>query len=576
MRMVKKLKKIPIAVLLVLLSFFFQCAKEGMPPGGPEDTTPPEVISVSPKPDSIGVDLNSKIEITFSERMLAKRTEESIFISPLPEKPFDFRWRRRRLILTPQEPLQPDRTYVVSIGTDSQDLRRNRLSQSYTFAFSTGSSLDYGSISGAVWTKQKIGLGKEMGISVWAYLLSPDKTEIDPEKEKPDYVTQTDNEGKYSLKNLSLGGYRLFAVQDVNRDLVWDWEKEAIGVTTQDVKLSVQDISKTYVDFILDKKDKKTPGLLDCHSVNKNLVKLEFDEELKEQSILDPSNFKILSLSTQKFLKVNSVFFQDTDTRNIFLLTEQMDPEQKYELKVLDARDKAGNFLDTTSNTCLFEGSETPDTVGPKITGVSPKDGEINVSFDTKIKLTFDHPPEHQNFEAFFSLVDSNEIKITGKGEWRSPTTFVFSPDSLLSGKMRYKIQLLGKEIRDLLGNISMIDSVFFSSFVTQNPDTLGSVSGKVVIEEKEESATIILTLWHLKQDKLSYQLTLPQSGPFLFERILPGKYFMGGYLDLDKDGVLSPGQPKPFFPLEPFALYPDTIYVRSRWETEGVELKFH
>ena len=547
-----------------------------MPPGGPVDTISPEVISVSPKPDTTEIDLNSKIEITFSERMLAKRTEESIFVSPLPEKPFDFRWRGKRLILTPQEPLQPDRTYVVSIGTDSQDLRRNRLSESYTFAFSTGSKLDYGAISGEVWTKQETGLGREMGASVWAYLLSPDKTQIDPQKEKPDYVTQTDNEGKYHLKNLSLGKYRLFAVQDVNRDLVWDWEKESIGVTTGDVELSEQDISKTHVDFILDKKDKKPPGLLDCHSLNKNLVKLEFDEELQEQFILDPANFKILSLLTQKLLMVNSVFFQDTDTRMIFLLTEQMNPEEKYELEVLDAKDRAGNYLDTASNTCLFDGSEIPDTVGPKIAHISPKNGEINVPFDTKIMLIFDQPPEHQNFEAFFSLVDSNQVKVAGKGEWVSANTFVFSPDSLTLGKMRYKIKLLGKEIRDLLGNVSKIDSVFFSNFVTQNPDTLGSVSGKVVIEEREESATIILTLWHLKQDKLSYQLTLPQSGPFLFERILPGKYFMGGYLDLDKDGVLSPGQPKPFSPMEPFALYPDTIYVRSRWETEGVKLKFH
>jgi len=358
--------------LLVLLSFFFHCAKEGMPPGGPEDTTPPDVISVSPVTGSTEVDSNSRIEITFSERMLAKITEESIFISPLPKKPFDFRWRGKRLILTPQEPLQPDRTYVVSIGTDAQDLRRNRLSQSYTFAFSTGSRLDYGTISGTVWTKQEIGVQKEMGASVWAYLLSPENTEIDPEEEKPNYVTQTDNEGKYTLKNLSLGKYRLLAVQDVNRDLVWDWEKEAIGVTTRDAELSERNISETHVDFILDKKDKNSPTLLNCHSVHRNLVALEFDEELEKQSILDPANFRISSVSTQKPLKVISAFFRDTDTRRIFLLTEQMRPEEKYELKVMDVRDKVGNYLDTASNLCLFDGTEISDTLGPKIAGISP------------------------------------------------------------------------------------------------------------------------------------------------------------------------------------------------------------
>ncbi|KPL00456.1 MAG: hypothetical protein AMJ91_04640 [candidate division Zixibacteria bacterium SM23_73_3] len=548
--MVKKPKKELIFAPLILLTFFFQCAKEGMPPGGPEDTTPPVV--------------------------LAKITEESIFISPLPKKPFDFRWKGERLILTPQESLQPDRTYVVSIGTDAQDLRRNRLSQSYTFAFSTGTKLDYGTISGEVWTKQKIGLKKEIGTSIWACLLSHDKAEIDPQKETPDYVTQTDNEGKYTLKNLSLGKYRLFAVQDVNRDLIWDWEKEAIGMTTGDVKLSEQNISKTHMDFILDKKDENPPSLVNCYALNRNLLKLEFDEELKDHSVLDSANFKIISVLNEKTLKVISVFFQDPDTRSIFLLTERMNPEEKYELKVLDAKDRAGNSLNTASNTCLFQGSEIPDTVGPKIARVLPQDGEINVPFDTEIKLVFDEPPEQGTVEAVFALIDSNQIKITGKGAWRSPNIFVFSPDSLTLGKMRYKIELLGKQIRDLLKNTSMIDSVFTSSFVSLDPDTLGSVSGSVEVEQKMEPAPMALILWQLEQNELSYQLILPQPGPFLFERVLPGKYFMGGFLDFNEDETLSLGQPEPFSPLEPFVVYPDTIYVRSRWRTEGVELKFH
>jgi len=173
-------------------------------------------------------------------------------------------------------------------------------------------------------------------------------------------------------------------------------------------------------------------------------------------------------------------------------------------------------------------------------------------------------------------LVDSAQIKIMGKGEWEIPNTFVFSPDSLLFGRMKYMIKLSGKEILDLLGNISLIDSIFGSSFVTLDPDTLGSVSGKVEIEEEDDSATVVLTLWSLDQDKLLYQITTHRSGLFLFERVLPGKYFLSGYLDLNEDENLTLGEPELFSPSEPFLIYPDTIYVRSRWETEGIGLKFH
>jgi hypothetical protein len=569
--------------LLFLILFLFHCAKEGMPPGGPEDTTPPKVVSVSPKPDSTEVSLNSRIEITFSERMSEDPTEAAIFISPFPTNPFDFNWRGRTLIISSSEPFLKDKTYVVTIGTDAQDLRRNRLSQSYTFAFSTGRSLDYGTISGEVWVKQQTGFGKETGISIWAYLLGQDRTEINPENEKPDYVTQTDEEGKYSLRNLSLGMYRLFAVQDVDRDLLWGWENEAIGVTTEDVELTEQDMSKPFVDFIIEKKDKSRPSLLNCKILNQNSVKLEFDKEIEEKAALDLNNFNISSISTQKLLKIISAYYQDTDTKELFLLTEGMNPKEKYELKVLDLKDKAGNPMDTSSRTCIFEGSEIQDTVGPQILAVFPKDGTTNVPFDTKIKLSFDQPPETQTVEANFSLVDSNEIKITGKVEWSSPNAFVFSPDSLLSGKMKYKINLLGKGIFNLLGTFSMRDSIFTSSFVTLDPDTLGSVSGKAEINERIKSAPVILSLWQVEPTGLSYQMSLSQSEsssyklvePFLFERILPGKYLLSGYIDLNRDEDLTLGQPEPFSPMEPFAHSSDTIYVRSRWETEGVELKF-
>ncbi|MGB7062556.1 MAG: Ig-like domain-containing protein [Candidatus Zixiibacteriota bacterium] len=564
-----------IFILLVFLSFVFRCAKEGMPPGGPEDTIPPEVVSVSPKSGSMQVSSSSRIEIAFSERMLAKITEESVFISPLPKEPFDFGWRGKRLILTPQEPLLLDRTYVISVGTDAQDMRRNRLSRSYTFAFSTGKELDYGNISGQVWARQEVGLNKELGASVWAYLLGGDKTDVDPEEEKPDYVTQTDDEARFALKNLSLGSYRLFAVQDVNRDLLWDWEKEAIGVTTSDVELTEREISKTDVDFILDKKDKRPPSLLNCHSLSNNLVRLEFDEELDQRASLDSTHYEILSISAREPLTILSVFFEGAETRKVFLLTDRMSPREKYDLSVIGVTDRAGNPVDTSSNACLFEGSEVTDTTGPSLAALSPKDREAGVPLDTKIKLVFDQPPGQQTAEIAFSLVDSNLIGIVGKGDWLNPTTFVFTPLSPLAGEMRYSIRLKGEKIRDRMGNASVIDSSFAASFVTLDQGILGSVSGEIGTTEKEESTTVVLTLWHGEEGKPWYEMVLPQPGPFIFERVLPGNYFLTGYLDLNGDRNLSLGRPEPFSVMEPFAVHPDTIYVRSRWETEGVELMF-
>jgi hypothetical protein len=544
-----------------------------MPPGGPLDTTPPKVISVSPPPNSIGVDVNSKIEITFSERMSGKQTEESIFISPFPKKPLDSKWRGKKLILSPSEPLLKDKTYVVTIGTGTEDLRRNPLSESYTFAFSTGTALDYGSISGQVWMKQTSGFQTKPGISIWAYFFS-DTIQIDPQKDKPDYVTQSDTGGKYALKNLSLEKYRLLAIDDLNSDLVWDADKEAIGVTTLDVELTADGLSKDHVDFILALRDTTRPSLLNCQALNKNQVRLDFDENLKAESVLNPDNFKIVSISTSESLKVNEVYFKGNDTSSIFLIASDTRPQEKYDLKVFNVEDESGNPLDKSASTCLFMGSAMPDTFGPKVISTSPEDGENIVSQDTEIRLIFDEPPNHPSVESSFFLSDSTGFGVFGKSRWENPNTFIFSPETLLGGRMKYRVKLEGKNIVDLLGN-AMTDSVLFFTFVTLNPDTLGSISGKVEAMEKSITGDIVVTLSQIDAAGKRYQTKLPQPGPFLFENIFPGKYWVDSYIDLNKDGNLTIGNPKPFIPCEPFTFFADTVSVRSRWETEGVELKF-
>jgi uncharacterized protein (DUF2141 family) len=83
-----------------------------------------------------------------------------------------------------------------------------------------------------------------------------------------------------------------------------------------------------------------------------------------------------------------------------------------------------------------------------------------------------------------------------------------------------------------------------------------------------------VVTLSLIEKSTKKYHKSLPQPGPFLFENILPGKYMIGAYADLNGDGNLTIGNPKPFTPSEPFTFLADTISVRSRWDTQGVELE--
>ena len=134
-------------------------------------------------------------------------------------------------------------------------------------------------------------------------------------------------------------------------------------------------------------------------------------------------------------------------------------------------------------------------------------------------------------------------------------------------------MSLPARQIRDMAGNVSPLDSLFTSTFTTVNPETLGSVSGRLDFKDDSIPSPASLILWQQGPDKHLYHLSLPQPGSFKFDGVLPGKYLLAAYLDVNGDGLFSLGNPQPFSPREPFEVYPDTIPVRSRWETELVNM---
>jgi len=534
-----------------------------MPPGGPQDKTPPQVISTLPAVDSTRVSPDVRIEITFSERMEKKKTEESIFISPLPEIPWKLSWHKNGLSLKPPFPLKLRTTYVITVGTGARDLRGNRIKESYSFAFSTGEFIDSCQISGEAQIDEK----KEAGISIWAYLLE-DKAETNLFKDKPTYVTQTDFEGKYILKNLISGNYRLFAVKDINRDLVWDIEEEPIGVTTQDVKVDSMIFSIRNINFILASRDTTPPSILNCQTLDRNKIRLDFDESLDKRTMQNTSNYLIRSQEAlEKTLKVVLAYYQGVNTKSVFLVISEMEPDVKYKLSVSDLQDESGNEIDSAFNSCLLSGTDLPDTIKLKILDTQPEDKAINVALDAHTKIFFSEPPEKNAVESNFILKDESEKLIKGEVFWESDVIFIFRPDSLLSSSTNYRLQL--KDIFDLSNN-SLSDSLFEISFTTLNKDTLGSVSGEVKIL-REEKGNIVVILNKIDSNEIRYEKILEEPGRFLFEMVLPGKYLAKAFIDKNKNKKHETGEVFPYTPAEPHTVFPDTIPVRSRWETEKV-----
>lgn len=561
-------KKLFVLVFLSLTFFFLQCAKQGMPPGGPKDLTPPEVVKTHPLKDSVRVGLDTKIEISFSERMSEKKTQDAVFVSPLPKTPFEFKWHKKRLSIYPKELLLMDKTYVVTLGTDAMDLHGNRMKSPFCFAFSTGDFIDSGFISGFVYSDKK----SMSGVLILAYLLS--EKEPDPSLFLPDYVTQTDEKGGYQLKNLSFGTYRLFAILDKNKDYLLDVEKELVGVTTHDVKLNSKSFRKDNMNFFLFKQDTTKPNLVECKVLNENLISVEFDELIDPRKLVNPEAYLIsYEEKPEETFKIKKVYSLYKNFQKAFLITDELEPKRKYKLSVSNVEDKFENRIDPEKNFCFFTGADLPDTSRLKILATSPPDKEKIVPLGTEIKIFFEKPPEKLSVEKSFALKEKEDEKIEGNYFWDDPVTFVFVPENLLSGQKEYRLELKNK-VADLAGNL--LDTIPFEiSFTTLNPDTLGSLSGRVEVLSEIDGKEIFIILSKIEPPKLDYQKILKKPNEFLFDSILPGTYLLSAFIDLDCDQKFDFGNPYPFLPSEPKIIYPDTLNVRSRWETEGVLFEF-
>lgn len=129
------------------------CAVMEPPPGGPEDKTPPRVLSVFPRDDSAGVSRAVRPSIVFSEKI-----DEASFknrVAVFPPVTFDrLSAKGERLEIVFAAPLPETTLSVVLIGGyRDQHLVPNPAGTA--FCFSTADSIDRGSLSGFVLFKDK-------------------------------------------------------------------------------------------------------------------------------------------------------------------------------------------------------------------------------------------------------------------------------------------------------------------------------------------------------------------------------------------------------------------------------------
>lgn len=292
------------------------CANQLPPEGGKDDTDPPGLTYIFPRPNSTGIKGN-KIIIKFNEYVDRRSFEESFFISPLPAKGFKFEWSGKEVEIVFDDNFERDRTYVIIIGKDLRDVRGgNNLSEPVAFAFSTGSKLDMGNISGKVFSDNYD------RVKVLLYYIKDTSDYFpDPSVKIPGYVTQVTADGNYTFTNLPNGKFRLYAVTDEDRNNVYDPGIDNVALLPDDPVLTGDSISVSGLNFALNLPDTDIKSVDFLNSLKADSTGYVFTNSSIENNLITPFHkfyFYFENKFPDKISVVENFILTDTSSGKIY------------------------------------------------------------------------------------------------------------------------------------------------------------------------------------------------------------------------------------------------------------------
>lgn len=220
------LKELSLFSLCFLL-LFFSCAKMGSPDGGWYDETPPHVVRATPENKGVNVD-RKKIYIYFNEYVTIENPTENVVISPPQIEMPTIKGQGKRISVELIDSLKPNTTYTIDFSSAISDNNEGNPMNNYTYSFSTGDHIDTMEVAGYV--LQADNLEPVKGILVGLYDNLSDSVF---KKEPMLRVSKTDSRGRFSIKGVAPGKYRIYALKDAEGDYVFSQKSEMIAFSNE-------------------------------------------------------------------------------------------------------------------------------------------------------------------------------------------------------------------------------------------------------------------------------------------------------------------------------------------------------
>ncbi|RMF56449.1 MAG: hypothetical protein D6748_13515, partial [Calditrichaeota bacterium] len=387
-------------------------------------------------------------------------------------------------------------------------------------------------------------------------------------KRRPRYYLPVKGDGSFHLKYLSHGRYRLYALDDRNKDYLYTLGTDRIGLPFMDVELTTTHQRIENFNFVLTTEDTLGPSLFNVKALHHHQFIIAFNEEIKKQTT---ASVQVIDSTSGTPLEVKWLEVDGKDPRSLIVYTAEM-KETKYQARVKGISDTSGNSLIPPLLEFNFVGSSQKDTLSPRLKTIIPEAGNRSVAYDSPITFQFTVPVDSNSLQNNFTLIAPDSSIVNGHWNWYSLLQPIYQPDGLLQKGARYQVHLNLSKVFDIYGR-PYGDSLYQHEFNTLDWSLLGEISGEVTVQDTSWKQ-VIISAEALKGQK-KYSLVSTIDKPFIIPFLPEGQYRVKAAIDISTNGRWDPGKSIPFRYSEPVLVFPDTVSVRKRWTTEGIDFQF-
>ncbi len=579
----------PLSVIVLFLSIVYSCANQGYPSGGPKDYDPPKVKKSVPENGAMNFK-GKELKIEFDEIIKLNDVTNKLVVSPpLKTRPKVTSYAKK-LSVTFQEDLQENTTYTLDFADAIQDNNEGNPIPSFVFSFSTGEVVDSFAVLGNVWNAED--LTPVEGTMVMAHKNLADSAFT---SDVPVRLAKTDAEGHFAIRNLSPGTYKIYALEDANRNYMFDQEAEEIAWSDSIVSPSMEYVAMPDTIVKGDSIRKDSVVFHDELVYTPNDIKLFMFKENSKQQYLsseertDSNKMSFVFSLPVKDFKVQPVDYPDNKIWNV------TEPSANNDTMQIWITDSALYKKDTLNIVLSYEGLDTLFNPVLKVDTMLMYHFEIGQKKDKKPKkrrkgketekeeqetLKLDKLPASVDLYRSFSFTIPTPVKKINKHAIHlfeiqdSIQTLVrteLKQDSLL--KRKYSIKPSTKWTPG--GSyLFVVDSAAIEDVYGLKNDSIGKSFN---VQALENYGTLLVTIINPEKDWLVQligkngnvvrQKYIPESGKFAFQYLKPGNYGLKIVVDKNRNGKWDTGNYETKQAPEQVIFCPETYETRANWE---------